>query len=81
VHDLFRAPRHPYTRGLLDSKPLLEGSAGKLTTIPGTVPGPAERPPGCPFVARCPRALARCAAEFPPLEQADGHGFACWHPL
>ena len=49
--------------------PRLAGSAGRLPTIPGAVPSPGERPPGCPFVARCPRALARCAAEFPPLEQ------------
>jgi len=81
VDALFRAPRHPYTRGLLDSMPRLAGGAGKLRTIPGAVPGPGERPPGCPFVARCPQALARCAVEFPPLEQAGGHGFACWNPL
>jgi oligopeptide/dipeptide ABC transporter ATP-binding protein len=81
VDALFRAPRHPYTRGLLDSMPRLAGGTGRLMTIPGAVPSPGERPPGCPFVTRCPQALARCAAEFPPLEQASGHGFACWNPL
>jgi oligopeptide/dipeptide ABC transporter ATP-binding protein len=81
VQALFQAPRHPYTRGLLDCMPRLAGSAGRLRAISGTVPAPGERPPGCPFVARCPRALPRCAAEFPPLEQQDGHGFACWNPL
>jgi oligopeptide/dipeptide ABC transporter ATP-binding protein len=80
VRALFRAPRHPYTRGLLASMPRLKGHAGKLATIPGAVPSPRERPPGCPFVARCPRALPRCAAEFPPFELTGGHGFACWNP-
>jgi len=80
VGALFGAPRHPYTQGLLASMPRLKGGAGKLATIPGAVPSPRERPPGCPFVARCPRALARCAAEFPPFELEDGHGFACWNP-
>jgi oligopeptide/dipeptide ABC transporter ATP-binding protein len=81
VRALFGAPRHPYTHGLLTSMPRLTGSAGKLPTIPGAVPDPAERGPGCPFVGRCPRALARCALEFPPSEHADGHGFACWNPI
>ena len=78
---LFQSPRHPYTQGLLASMPRLEGAAGKLPTIPGAVPSPRERPPGCPFVGRCPRAQDRCAETFPPVEQHDGHGFACWHPL
>ncbi len=81
VRALFQSPRHPYTQGLLASMPRLEGGAGKLPTIPGAVPGPMERPPGCPFVGRCPRAQERCAGEFPPLVEQDGHGFACWHPL
>ncbi|MGH6945253.1 MAG: ABC transporter ATP-binding protein, partial [Geminicoccaceae bacterium] len=81
VRALFRAPRHPYTHGLLSSMPRLAGTRGRLTTIPGTVPGPADRPPGCPFVGRCPRAIERCPAEFPPLEREGQHTFACWNPL
>jgi oligopeptide/dipeptide ABC transporter ATP-binding protein len=81
VRALFRSPRHPYTNGLLTSMPRLEGTQGKLSTIPGAVPSPLERPPGCPFVARCPRALERCPREFPPIEHRDGHGFACWNPI
>jgi len=81
VRALFRAPRHPYTRGLLASMPRLEGGAGKLPTIPGAVPSPTERSPGCPFVGRCPQAEGRCAQVFPPVEQQAGHGFACWNPL
>ena len=81
VRVLFQSPRHPYTRGLLASMPRLEGSAGTLPTIPGAVPSPMERPPGCPFVGRCPQALGRCAEQFPPVEQESGHGFACWNPV
>jgi oligopeptide/dipeptide ABC transporter ATP-binding protein len=81
VRALFREPRHPYTHGLLASMPRLSGSRGRLPTIPGAVPSPAERPPGCPFVGRCPRALERCGREFPPLGRQNGHGFACWNPL
>ena len=81
VRALFKSPRHPYTQGLLASMPRLEGSAGRLPTIPGAVPGPMERPPGCPFVGRCPRAQDRCMVEFPALQQQAGHGFACWNPL
>ncbi len=61
--------------------PRLQGSASKLPTIPGAVPSPMERPPGCPFVGRCPQAADRCAEAFPPVEERDGHGFACWNPL
>jgi len=81
VRGLFRAPRHPYTEGLLRSMPRLSGTAGPLPTIPGTVPSPLKRPPGCPFAGRCPRALARCREVFPPLARHDGHGFACWNPV
>ena len=82
VHELFRAPRHPYTRGLLDCMPRLAGSAGRLRGDPRHGSGARQRArPGCPFAARCPRSLERCAAELPPLEEAGGHGFACWNPL
>ena len=55
--DLFRAPRHPYARGLLDSIPGLR--EGPLASIPGTVPDPHAYPPGCRFHPRCGRAEAR----------------------
>ena len=55
--------------------------AGPLPTIPGTVPSPLARPPGCPFAGRCPRALGRCREIFPPLDRHGGHGFACWNPV
>jgi oligopeptide/dipeptide ABC transporter ATP-binding protein len=80
VRGLFRQPRHPYTQGLLGSMPRLAGTAGKLPSIPGTVPGPLERPQGCPFASRCPRAQDRCREMFPPLTWQLRHGFACWNP-
>ena len=58
----------------------LPEAQGKLPTIPGAVPSPLERPPGCPFAGRCPRVQARCRETFPPLAWQDRHGFACWNP-
>ena len=81
VVSLFQTPRHPYTQGLLRSMPRLAGPVGEpLPTIPGTVPSPLERPPGCPFAGRCPRVLDRCRDAMPPITWDGGHGFACWNP-
>ena len=84
VGRLFAVPRHPYTRGLVNSIPRLgEGSVGKrkrLQEIRGVVPSLREEIPGCIFAPRCPHATDRCRAEYPPLEQkAGGHWVACWH--
>jgi peptide/nickel transport system ATP-binding protein len=67
VRELFRAPKHPYTRALLRSVPdLLATPRQRLATIGGTVPQPNARPTGCPFHPRCPEVIAgRCAAEIP----------------
>ena len=77
--DLFRAPTHPYTRGLLASVPRLRGPVTRLAPIPGTVPPPAEWPPACRFEPRCGARFARCAAERPALlAVAPGHAARCW---
>ncbi|WP_339949683.1 ABC transporter ATP-binding protein [uncultured Albimonas sp.] len=79
---LYKAPRHPYTRGLLDSVPRLDlDRAHGLRPIPGSPPDPMRPVAGCRFHPRCPRAEARCRAEAPPFETRDGRGFACWRPL
>ena len=77
------SPRHPYTRGLLDSVPgqsLLPHR--RLRPIPGMAPSPLEVGPGCAFRARCARATAICA-ETPEMRPigAHGHGLRCFHPL
>jgi peptide/nickel transport system ATP-binding protein len=78
VRDLFRAPLHPYTRGLVAALPRAEDD-GPLSEMPGAVPDPRHRPPGCPFAPRCPLAMPRCEAERPVLETlAPGHRVACW---
>jgi peptide/nickel transport system ATP-binding protein len=83
VTTLFAKPRHPYTRGLLDSIPKLGASrqygAKRLTEISGTVPSLAEEIVGCAFAPRCAWATARCRTEYPPLEEkTPGHRVACW---
>ena len=80
--EVIRAPRHPYTRGLLASIPRLGGRRGRQTTIAGTVPPPGQRPPGCIFAPRCERRQPRCAEVAPSL-QLDGAGraVACWNPV
>jgi peptide/nickel transport system ATP-binding protein len=82
VAALFRAPRHPYTQGLLGAVPKLGSSlAGfetKLAEIPGTVPSLKQRILGCVFAGRCPRVTELCRQVAPALElKAPGHLAAC----
>jgi len=82
TRELYRAPRHPYTRGLLDSMPLLGQRRDRLAQIPGQPPDLAALPRGCRFAPRCPRAQARCAAEEPTLTPAGGgREVRCFFPL
>ncbi|HKA43211.1 MAG TPA: ABC transporter ATP-binding protein [Burkholderiales bacterium] len=78
VRQLFNAPQHPYTKGLLGSMPRL-GSKEKLFAIPGQPPDLATLPSGCAFHPRCPEALAHCSREEPPERQVAGAWRArCW---
>jgi oligopeptide/dipeptide ABC transporter, ATP-binding protein, C-terminal domain len=79
--DLFCAPRHPYTRGLLDSLPARSAGATALAAIPGTVPAAGAMPPGCRFAPRCPRRQPSCETAPPPLRSAAGARVACVAPL
>jgi oligopeptide/dipeptide ABC transporter ATP-binding protein len=79
VEAIFRAPRHPYTRALLESVPRLSESTDWLTAIEGQPPDLAALPPGCAFAPRCPRAMDRCRAEEPPdFTPAPGRSSRCW---
>ena len=77
--DIFTAPAHPYTQGLLRAIPTLATDRSQpLSTIEGTVPTIAALPPGCPFEPRCPLRIPACAAELPPLvEVGSGHWARC----
>ncbi|HLJ63800.1 MAG TPA: ABC transporter ATP-binding protein [Stellaceae bacterium] len=80
VGTLFARPRHPYTLGLLASRPRLgRGGDARLAEIPGTVPSLNEPIRACAFAPRCAFAEARCHREAPPLEAvAPGHVAACF---
>jgi oligopeptide/dipeptide ABC transporter ATP-binding protein len=77
--DIFKAPAHPYTRGLLHAVPDLKTDRGKpLQTIEGTVPALHAMPSGCAFEPRCEFRVAECASDFPALiEVAAGHWARC----
>ncbi|MBJ7904438.1 ABC transporter ATP-binding protein [Streptomyces sp. DSM 110735] len=70
VHDLYKAPAHPYTRGLLDSIPRLDHKGRELYAIKGLPPNLAHVPPGCAFHPRCPIARDVCRTDPPPLYEA-----------
>ena len=77
VLEIFDRPRHPYTVGLLASRPTVHAE-GALATIPGQVPDLHERPSGCPFHPRCSFAKDVCSEEPPAHEQiAVGHSVEC----
>jgi len=76
------APRHPYTRGLLDSVPSNNTRGGRLAQIPGMTPSLLELPPGCPFRERCARAAPDCLASPAMSVLASGaRSLRCHHPL
>jgi peptide/nickel transport system ATP-binding protein len=84
VANLFRLPRHPYTRGLIDAVPRLGrgngGGGGRLVEIPGLVPQLTEQIEGCIFADRCYAATDICRQVSPGLElKAQGHLAACHH--
>lgn len=82
VFTLFDDPKHPYTKGLMDSIPHLEHDSGqRLFSIPGTVPTIHQMPKGCRFHTRCQYATEKCAREKPPLLPIDinsDHRVRCW---
>ncbi|HEY4200843.1 MAG TPA: ABC transporter ATP-binding protein [Devosiaceae bacterium] len=79
VRSIFRNPSHPYTQGLLRSIPRLGDEEERLYQIPGSVPMAGTVKKGCPFYARCPLHIDKCAAEMPPMFRfGPDHKAACW---
>ncbi len=83
VSEVFRSPRHPYTRALLDSIPSIDPARrDRLKTLTGDVPSPLSIPDGCAFAPRCAYATERCRRERPELAEAEqGGSVCCFHPL
>jgi oligopeptide/dipeptide ABC transporter ATP-binding protein len=81
VDELYAAPRHPYTQGLLASLPVVGAARrSELRAIPGLPPDPVHLPAGCAFWPRCPvRGDVRCAGEVPPLVPVPSPGGAGSH--
>ena len=76
--ELYAAPKHPYSQGLLASVPKLGQRGQRLTAIPGNPPNPLEAPSGCAFHPRCPHATDQCRREAPPSIAVGGGEVACW---
>lgn len=82
TQEIFSRPCHPYTLGLILSRPSADHPSDRLRTIPGTVPSLYDLPSGCRFHDRCTCAISRCTIDEPELmELASGHFAACWNPV
>ena len=78
VERVVKEPRHPYTRGLMGSVPVVGGRIERLTQIDGAMPRLGEIPAGCAFHPRCPEVMARCAEMRPATRPLEGSAVACW---
>ncbi len=78
VDTIFDNPMHPYTKGLMDCIPKLDGSSGELATIPGMVPSFDNMPEGCLFCPRCKDAKEICKHKHPEIVDMDGHLVRCF---
>jgi len=82
VEDVLRRPRHPYTKALLESIPVLgRGKEQEIEPIRGSTPDPYNRPVGCQFMPRCDYASEACG-EMPGERSLNGtHSVRCWNPV
>ena len=78
VHDVVRAPLHPYTRGLIGAIPRLTTPVRRLSQIPGAMPRLADIPEGCAFAPRCVYVFDRCLVRQPPLVASATGAAACF---
>lgn len=79
VYALFHKPLHPYTIGLMESIPRLNGSKTALPTLPGSMPSLISPPPGCKFHPRCPHAFDKCRKTIPKLVQIGKRRWVACH--
>jgi len=79
VFEIFDNPKHPYTVGLMRSKPSVTKRIERLYSIPGQVPNPINMPDHCYFMNRCEHCVGKCDGEYPPMIQfSDTHFAACY---
>ena len=79
AQEVFLDPRHPYTIGLMESKPVINKTVDRLYSIPGSVPNPVNMPDYCYFRDRCEKCVGRCSGKYPPeIHVTDTHIVSCW---
>ena len=79
THDIFHSPTHPYTLGLMKSRPTAGNRTEALYNITGSVPNPVNMPDYCYFRDRCEMRFERCSGEYPPeIRISDTHIVSCW---
>ncbi|MBP3648700.1 MAG: ABC transporter ATP-binding protein [Clostridia bacterium] len=79
AHEVFLDPRHPYTIGLMESKPVINKKVDRLYSIPGAVPNPINMPDYCYFRDRCEKCVERCDGQYPhEMHITDTHIVNCW---
>ena len=82
AHEVFLDPRHPYTIGLMKSKPVINKTTDRLYSIPGAVPNPIAMPDYCYFRDRCEMCVENCQGKYPPeIHVTDTHIVSCWRYL
>ena len=82
AQEVFLDPRHPYTIGLMESKPVINKTVDRLYSIPGSVPNPVNMPDYCYFRDRCEKCVEKCKGEYPPeIHVTDTHIVSCWRYL
>jgi peptide/nickel transport system ATP-binding protein len=78
TRDIFAAPKHPYTQGLIETALALDRGDERLAEIPGELPSLANRPSGCLYAPRCPHAMERCRAAAPGMVALGDRSVRCF---
>ena len=79
VQEIFSNPSHPYTIGLMNSKPVVNKKVDRLYSIPGKVPNPVDMPNYCYFKDRCDRCVSACSGMYPSeIKLSDTHSVSCY---